>query len=108
MCSSFKNQKSIRFNDELCDAVQAYALANRIALRPRWFSNFVNTAVREKLLREGFLSVGSEINECSARQGCSIVNSAGSVVSGVSSSRENLVGCGLSCGGGVDCRPGNK
>ena len=59
MCSSFKPQKSIRIDAELCDGVQAYALANRIALKPRWFSNFINSAVREKLVREGFLPADS-------------------------------------------------
>ena len=55
MCSSLNPQKSIRIDAELCDGVQAYALANRLALKPRWFSNFINSAVREKLAREGFL-----------------------------------------------------
>lgn len=55
MCSSLNPQKSIRIDAELCDGVQAYALANRLALKPRWFSNFINSAVREKLVREGFL-----------------------------------------------------
>lgn len=55
MCSSLNPQKSIRIEAELCDGVQAYALANRLALKPRWFSNFINSAVREKLVREGFL-----------------------------------------------------
>ncbi len=55
MCSSLNPQKSIRIDAELCDGVQAYALANRLALKPRWFSNFINSAVREKLVRDGFL-----------------------------------------------------
>lgn len=59
MCSSLNPQKSIRINAELCDGVQAYALANRLALKPRWFSNFINSAVREKLVREGFLPADS-------------------------------------------------
>lgn len=59
MCSSLNPQKSIRVDAVLCDGVQAYALAHRLALRPRWFSNFINSAVREKLLREGFLPVDS-------------------------------------------------
>lgn len=59
MCSSLNPQKSIRIDAELCDGVQAYALANRLALKPRWFSNFINSAVREKLVREGFLPADS-------------------------------------------------
>ena len=57
MC--FKPQKSIRISEELCDAIQAYALSNRLALKPRWFSDFINSAVREKLIRDGFLSDNS-------------------------------------------------
>ena len=59
MCSSLNPQKSIRIDAELCDGVQAYALAHRLALKPRWFSNFINSAVREKLVREGFLPADS-------------------------------------------------
>lgn len=62
MCSSLNPQKSIRIDAELCDGVQAYALANRLALKPRWFSNFINSAVREKLVREGFLP-GNHTND---------------------------------------------
>lgn len=59
MCPSLNPQKSIRIDALICDAVQAYALAHRLALKPRWFSNFINSAVREKLVSEGFLPADS-------------------------------------------------
>ena len=63
MCSSLNPQKSIRIDAVLCDGVQAYALANRLALKPRWFSNFINSAVREKLVREGFLPADASYSQ---------------------------------------------
>ena len=68
MCSSLNPQKSIRIDAVLCDGVQAYALAHRLALKPRWFSNFINSAVREKLLREGFLPVDSSNSADASRR----------------------------------------
>lgn len=89
MCSSLNPQKSIRIEAELCDGVQAYALANRLALKPRWFSNFINSAVREKLVREGFLPADSsnphsdgsrDVLGGSAAQGGDVIVPAGGLV----------------------------
>ena len=92
MCSSLNPQKSIRIDAELCDGVQAYALANRLALKPRWFSNFINSAVREKLVREGFLPADAHYSHSdgsrrvlggSAAQGACSVPSANCADEGV-------------------------
>lgn len=89
MCSLNNPQKSIRIDAELCDGVQAYALAHRLALKPRWFSNFINSAVREKLVDEGVL-LGNSINDTSdgsrgsdGQGGGVIVPSGGLVPAGI-------------------------
>lgn len=115
MCSSLNPQKSIRIDAELCDGVQAYALANRLALKPRWFSNFINSAVREKLVREGFLpadapcshpdgspsalrgSGNSVVRENSIREGVL----AGNSINDTSASSRDVLGGSAAQGGGV-------
>lgn len=95
MCSSLNPQKSIRIDAELCDGVQAYALANRLALKPRWFSNFINSAVREKLVREGFLPADAT---------CSHPDGSPSALrgSGNSAVRENLIPEGVLAGNSIN------
>ena len=95
MCSSLNPQKSIRIDAELCDGVQAYALANRLALKPRWFSNFINSAVREKLVREGFLPADAP---CSPSDGSpSALRSSGNFAV-----REKLVREGVLAGNSIN------
>ena len=98
MCSSLNPQKSIRIDAELCDGVQAYALANRLALKPRWFSNFINSAVREKLVREGFLPADAT---------CSHPDGSPSALrgSGNSAVRENSVSEGVLAGNPINDTP---
>lgn len=101
MCSSLNPQKSIRIDAELCDGVQAYALANRLALKPRWFSNFINSAVREKLVREGFLPANAPYSHSdgspSALRG-----------SGNFAVRENLIPEGVLAGNSTNDTPGGS
>lgn len=98
MCSSLNPQKSIRIDAELCDGVQAYALANRLALKPRWFSNFINSAVREKLVREGFLPADAT---------CSHPDGSPSALrgSGNFAVRENLIREGVLLGNPINDTP---
>ncbi len=115
MCSSLNPQKSIRIDAELCDGVQAYALANRLALKPRWFSNFINSAVREKLVREGFLPADATcshpdgspsalrdsgnfaVRENSISEGVL----AGNSINDTSASSQDVLGGSVAQGGGV-------
>lgn len=103
MC--FNTQKTIRIDAELCDAIQTYAFSNRIALKPRWFSDFINSAVREKLSREGFLDSASGVSPALAPRSAEVDpasrdaqcgNSGGS---NINSGSLSLLGAGVSDGG---------